>query len=370
MINVVFKSFFRTIGRILAYLAIGAGIVYISSQFTHFIMPVSAAVLSKDSYYLKVANLDLPYKTGVVGGGFIRPNILLYNLAESTADGQGPLNAKFNFLILDVCSNNLFTNDNLTIENTGTNAYFESDSLLIYNTNMSCDIGSGYKGTVYKVQMQVGKYVDSQGDGLYAGSYLKVINEYNYFTTTIFRNSVLSDEDVLTGLLQNNITNDLQREILNEQKEFNKKQDQTNKKLDELNKNQAETNKKIDDVKGAITSEDGPKLDALENSAGWLPAGPLDSILNLPLSLLQNLSTTLSKTCQPVILPLPYVDKTVELPCISTIYSQIDGLNTWLNTIGIIASAFILFFYLVRLEKWVDDTLTLRENTQMDWGGI
>lgn len=366
MFNVVFKSFFRTIGRILAYLAIGAGIVFISSQFTHFIMPVSAAVLSKNSYYVKIANSDLPYSTGVTGGGYNRPNILLYNLSETDV-----MTAKFNFLILDVCSNNLFTNDNVTIENVGTNAYFESDSLLIYNTNISCDIGGGYKGTLYKVQMQVGKYVDSQGDGLYAGSYLKVINKYNYYTTTIFKNSVLTDEDILTGLLQNNITNDLQRDILNQQKEFNKKQDQTNQKLDDLNKNQSETNKKIDDVKGTITSEDRPKLDALENSAGWLPAGPLDSILNLPLSLLQNLSTNLSKTCQPVILPLPYVDKTVELPCVSSIYSQIDGLNTWLNTIGIIASAFILFFYLVRLEKWVDDTLTLRENSYIDnWGGI
>lgn len=365
MINDVFKSFFRTIGRILAYLAVGTGIVFISSQFTHFVMPVSAAVLPKNSYYVKVANSDLPYKTGVGAGGYIRPDILLYNLSETDV-----LTAKFNFLIFDVCSTNLFTNENVTIENTGTNAYFDSNSLLIYNTNMSCDIGDGYKGTIYKVQMQVGKFIDSQGDGLYAASYLKVINIYNYYTTTIFKNSVLSDEDVLTGLLQNNITNDLQRDILNQQKEFNKKQEETNKKLDDLNKNQAETNKKIDDVKGAITSEDGPKLDALENSAGWLPAGPLDSILNLPLSLLQNLSTNLSKTCQPVSLPLPYVDKIIELPCISTIYSQIDGLNTWLNTIGIIASAFILFFYLVRLEKWVDDTLTLRENTQMDWGGI
>lgn len=366
MIKDVFKSFFRTIGRILAYLVIGAGIVYISSQFTHFIMPVSAAVLTKNGYHVTVGNSELPYRTGVGAGGYNRPNILLYNLSEVDV-----LTAKFNFLILDVCTGNLFTNDNVTIENTGTNAYFDSNSLVIYKTGMSCPFGDGYNGEVIKVQMQVGKYVDSQGDGLYAGSYLKIINTYNYYTTTIFRSAVVSDEDVLTGLLQNNITNDLQREILNEQKEFNKKQDQTNQKLDELNKNQSETNKKIDDVNKNITSEDGPKLDALENSAGWLPAGPLDSILNLPLSLLQNLSTNLSKTCQPVSLPLPYVDKTVELPCISTIYSQIEGLNVWLNTIGIIASAFILFFYLVRLEKWVDDTLTLRENSYIDnWGGM
>lgn len=322
------------------------------SLFILSLVNVKGAVLPKNSYYVKVGNSDLPYKIGVGPGGYIRPNILLYNLSEIDV-----LTAKFNFLILDVCSSNLFTNENVIIENTGTNAYFESDSLLIYNTNMSCDIGGGYKGILYKVQMQVGKYVDSQGDGLYTGSYLKVINKYNYYTTTIFKNSVLSDEDVLTGLLQNNITNDLQREILNQQKEFNKKQD--------------ETNKKLDDVKDAITSEENPKLEGLNNSSGWLPPGPLDSILNLPLSFLNNLSTNLSRTCQPVTLPLPFVDKTLDLPCLNSIYSQIDGLDAWITGISVIASVFILFTYLINLYKWVDDTLTFRENNYIDnWGGM
>ena len=322
--------------------------------FSLFFVSPEAAVLSKSSYYVKVANFDLPYKTGVSAGGYIRPSISLYNLAESTSDLQGPVNSKFNFLILDVCSSNLFTNDNVTIENTGTNSFFDSDSLLVYNTNMSCDIGDSYKGIVYKVQMQVGKYVESEGDGLYSASYLKVINKYNYYTTTIFKNSVLSDEDVLTGLLQNNITNDLQRDILNQQKEFNKKQDETNKKLDDLNKN--------------LTSEESPKLEGLNNSSGWLPKGPLDSILNLPLSFLNNLSTNLSKTCQSVILPLPFVDKTLELPCLSSIYSQIEDLQSWITGVSIIASVFILFTYLINLYKYVDDTLTFRENNF--WGGI
>lgn len=325
--------------------------------FSLFFISPEAAVLPKNSYYVKVADFDLPYKTGVSAGGYLRPSILLYNLAEATSDVQVPMNTKFNFLILDVCSSNLFTNDNVTIENTGTNAYFDSDSLLVYNTNMSCDIGDGYKGNLYKVQMQVGKYVDSQGDGLFAASYLKIINKYNYYTITIFKNSVLSDEDILTGLLQNNITNDLQRDILNQQKEFNKKQDETNKKLDDLNKN--------------LVSDESPKLDALNNSAGWLPPGVLDSILNLPLSFLNNLFTSLSKSCHPVILPLPFVDKSLNLPCLSSIYSQIDGLNELINSISIIASVFILFTYLIHLYKWVDDTLSFRENNYInDWGGI
>lgn len=331
-----------------------------------FLFSVKAATLSNNSYNLVINNNSLPYNTGTSAYSSISLPILFYNLSGSDVNSQ-----KFNYLILDVCTGNAITSDNISIVNNGTTSYFDSNSLLFYNTNMSCDFGNGYKGNLYKIQMFVGKYVDSQGDGLYAASYLKIINSYHYYTITIFKSSVVSDEDVLTGLIQNNITNDLQRDILNQQKEFNKKQDETNKNLENIEEKQNQTNQKVDDLKDSITSTDAPELDALSNSAGWFPAGPLDSILNLPLSFLQNLFTNLSKTCQPVTLSLPYVNKNIQLPCLNTIYSQIDGLSTWINSIGVIASAFMLFSYLIKLYKWVDDTLTFRENNYIDnWGGI
>lgn len=151
---------------------------------------------------------------------------------------------------------------------------------------------------------------------------------------------------------------------------MNQTQQQTNNKLDSVNKTQQETNKKLDAVNNSITSEEAPNLSALENSSGWLPAGPLDSILNLPLSLLNNITTNLGKTCQPVVLDLPFVDTKLTLPCINTFYESI-GISAWITTIGVIASAFILFSYFMKLYKWVDDTLSFRENNLIDnWGGI
>lgn len=127
----------------------------------------------------------------------------------------------------------------------------------------------------------------------------------------------------------------------------------------------------LNDINSSINDSSSPDLDALKNTAGWLPAGPIDSILNLPLTLLNSLTTNLSKSCTPVELPLPYIDKTLTLPCLSTIYSQIDGLSVWVNSIGVIASAFILFQYLMNLYKWVDDTLSFRENNFIDnWTGV
>lgn len=146
--------------------------------------------------------------------------------------------------------------------------------------------------------------------------------------------------------------------IINQNEQTNEKLDETNDSLNELNDN--------------LTNSDQPdNLHGLSNSAGWLPAGPIDSILNLPLSMLTNISDNLNKSCQPVNLPLPFVNKDLPLPCLSSIYSQIDGLGPWITTISVIASAFILFSYLLKLYKWVDDTLTFRENNEIDnWGGL
>lgn len=313
--------------------------------FSLFLVNVKGAVLPANLYSVNLYDSSIPFTFAINPNG-TKTGTLFYNLY----DVERP---QFIYLVFDVCTTGYL--NNVTISNTGYNAYFDESSVITYNSGITC-YTNGYQGGLFKLQVRVGNFVDSGGDGLNASSYLNIRSDVSYISFYTFSNVIVTDEDVLFGLKQNNITNELQRDILNQQKEFNKKQE--------------ETNKKLDDIKGAITSEDNPNLDGLNNSAGWLPDGPLDSILNLPLSLLENLSTNLSKTCRPVNLPLPYLDSTIELPCVSTLYSKIEGLNVWLNTIGIIASAFILFSYLVFIEKWADATLTLRENTQHDWGGI
>lgn len=143
----------------------------------------------------------------------------------------------------------------------------------------------------------------------------------------------------------------------------------TSQIIQNQNTNQQQTNEKLDKIESSITSEDSPDLDGLNNSVGWLPAGPVDSILNLPLSLFNNLTSVLSGSCQSANLTLPFVNKNIVLPCISTLYEQI-GIQSFLNWIGAIVSALILYNYFLKLYKWVDDTLTMRENTWNDWGGV
>lgn len=142
--------------------------------------------------------------------------------------------------------------------------------------------------------------------------------------------------------------------------------------IDNVGNQQEITNDKLDDLNNSITDETAPnKLGNLSDSAGWLPAGPVDSILNLPLTMFQNLSNNIGSTCTSLDLNLPYVNQNITLPCLNSIYEQIDGLSIWINSVGVIASAFILYSYLLSLYKWVDDTLTFRENNHIDnWGGI
>lgn len=174
-------------------------------------------------------------------------------------------------------------------------------------------------------------------------------------------------------------------EIIYQNQELIDNQNKTNEKLDGVIDNQKEitdkiiesneTSKgilgKIKDLFNWFTDDDDVDTSGLSNTVGWLPAGPVDSILNLPLNMLSELNTALSKSCTPLDLTIPFVDKSFQLPCISTLYNQISGFNTLWTWLGTIVSVLMLYTYLLRLYKWVDDTLTFRENNEIDnWGGL
>lgn len=136
-----------------------------------------------------------------------------------------------------------------------------------------------------------------------------------------------------------------------------------------------ETNDKLNDIQGSLTDSSPTDLSGLGNSAGWLPAGPVDSILTLPLTMLNSLVTNLTdNTCQTVYIELPFVNENIILPCVKSLYDKMGVTGTLFTSAGLIASAFILFNYLLNLYQWVDSTLTMRENTMPgyfddNWGG-
>lgn len=141
-------------------------------------------------------------------------------------------------------------------------------------------------------------------------------------------------------------------------------------KLDEQTKTSKGILGKLSSLFDWLTNKDSADVSGANKIAGYLPPGPLDSIINLPLTFLQNLNTNLSKTCTPLNVPMPYVNKTVQIPCLNTIFNQIDGLPNFWNWVGTIASVMILYRYLIKLYKYYDDLTTLKANFLSDWGSI
>ena len=141
-------------------------------------------------------------------------------------------------------------------------------------------------------------------------------------------------------------------------------------KLDEQNETSKGIFGKLKDLFNWLTNKDDADVSSAGNVAGWLPPGPLDSLINLPLTMLTNINSSLKKTCSPLEVNLPYVNKTVEIPCLNTIFNQITGLNSFWTWVGLIGSVLILYRYLINLYNYYDKLTDLKANFISDWGSV
>lgn len=290
---------------------------------------------------------------------FTYNNKNLLNLDWYNVDkGNSTLSFDFDFTKIDSNAQYLYTSIVLCSDSTYSSSYAtdpsEITNIQVNNTNYSCAYkNSNYAGgkvviiTFLAYNSGANSIVVYQNDDASVQLIDFVVDSSTYVNPMNYSNQTLINHNSQI-INQNNI-------IINNG-------NATNNKLDDLNKN--------------LTDESSPNLNGLENSAGWLKPGPVDSIINLPLTLLNNLQTNLGNTCNPVTVKLPYVNKDINLPCISAIYKQINGLDTWFQGIGVIAAAFILYRYFMYLYNRIDDTLSFRENNMQGyfddslWGGM
>ncbi len=134
-------------------------------------------------------------------------------------------------------------------------------------------------------------------------------------------------------------------------------------------KEQDKTNEKLDNINNSITDETPPDTSEFGNVAGWLPAGPVDSIITLPLNVLNSISNALNGKCSTINLPLPFIDSTLPLTCGTEFYSQVSGLSLFLNTLFTVLGGVTLYKYFVYLYNWVDKIVSLKENDEK-WGAV
>lgn len=324
----------RLFKKVLFFLIITIVLWFIKLSF------VSAATFAPYDFSINHNN-NLPQDQWIVNG-----TRLILTVATSMQENQLNINERNYIEILACVAGGSSWSSNIT--NDDLNGAIQNGNVNYLNTGISCKATNQYyDGTYGKFYFKVYKWVIPSGQDLYQ------VSSYWNFTSSAaslvldIRDIKITDNDNFYNdslLVSNGKGQDI---IINENKN-------TNQKLDDLNKN--------------LTDESSPNLNSLQNSSGWLKPGPVDSILNLPLSLLNNLTSNLGKSCSPIDLPLPFVNKTLQLPCLHSLYNKINGLNVLLNSIGVIASAFIIYEYLRKLYFRIDKILNFESSS--GWGDI
>lgn len=128
---------------------------------------------------------------------------------------------------------------------------------------------------------------------------------------------------------------------------------ETNNKLDDLNQTQQETNNQLNDLNENINNDN---TDEATNEASEFfstfqtDTFGLTSIITAPLTLIQSITST---TCSPLGLPLPYVDETLNLPCLNSIYEEHFGV--FLDIYQTITFGIVAYWVCVRIFNLVKD---------------
>lgn len=316
----IFNSFFRTIGRILAYLSVGVIIVYVMSiagceKVKADVIPIDqiGGIMNNNSY-------DLPqfywFSTDDLELDF---GLYLYNY-------QG-LTTPYSYLVYSVCSN---TKLSVKIVNGGYTNYFSDDSAKIVSSGSNCTAG-GYGGTLYYIQLQVGEYGDLDGTGseLVASSRIYYTSAYSWGGYLELRNFYLSSEDLVTSMINDQKQLDAMNKIENQITSTNNKLDQTNQNLGNINNSINDSN--VDDPSSSINS--------FQNMLAT--NGVITQLVTLPVTLFTKVLNSVNSSCSNYNLG-SLLGTDLILPCINI--QNYLGVTLW-SVIDIIISG--LFVYAI-----------------------
>lgn len=128
--------------------------------------------------------------------------------------------------------------------------------------------------------------------------------------------------------------------------EISNNQKETNQKLEDLNDSVKDTN---DTIKDSDTSEASGEADSFFSGFTTDTHG-LTSIITAPLTLIGNIT---SSSCSPLQVPLPFVDKNISLPCMSTIYKKKFG--SFFDIYQTITFGIVAYWVCVRIFNLVKD---------------
>lgn len=363
MINKIFNwtagSFFRTLGRFVFYGLVTAVIVFLFSIFN-----AKAAVYSANDFEIKVNNKlvmgddggglwDGGYAT-ISSGNEVNMNINVNNIGNKAGD---------NLLVtVTFCSTGTYYGSILTPGYDLTNATL-INNYSIQRSNTACRVG-GYDGVV----MQSIWNLSVPGNSFLLHSWGGVRD--NYTVLVDVTGITISDFDPAMAqeflqYQQNQTIIDQNNQLINGFNNLQNQQQQTNDKLDETNEQLGEMNDYIQDDTPASTED--VDLDSLGTVSGLLPAGPVDSLLNIPFTFLSVLTSSMSGTCVPITGTFVF-DSTLSIPCFDSFYDEVP--DYLMNFINLIPAGFILILYFKHLYKKVDRAVSLQSTADDEWGVI
>ena len=375
IINWSFGAFFRTIGRVLAYLLIGflLAIVYLKLGLNFGYMKVNASTsVNQWSEHLPDLTRVNMYECGssacydkTTDFGGIESSTgtgdrkYVFSSSKLTVDKSGGtviqtttgdvVNAGYLYLTkFYICFGNSISSYNYKI---GTAAYstpstFSSEQVMINDLALSTSPGISSSG-FSSCRLFSGLYVPKTS----GNNWLSIQFTSNTTQTTKFNLIAVETEEL--GLYTETI-----KSIVNSSN------GQVVDAVDQVKEETKKTNDLISDTSDPNTE------DSISDWSSKMSDNPLESVVMLPLNVLNSIQSGLSGTCSALNVPVPFIDETLNIPCISTIFSQIEGLTELWNTIGTIVAAIMLYQYLIYLYNWIDDTISLKTKRMQGWGSV
>ena len=244
-------------------------------------------------------------------------SIYFYNTIENNSTSSS------NYFYIDLCT----TGNEPTLWITANSSGTMSPSTKWYKLDTACSV-SGYRASVYRQIVYLGS---SYQWGSCAVDGVSTKCSENNSTGRLFSNTSYNvymrvlhigisptiplDEIILQeNQTQNDLLNDIKNSFSSQNSTLNDIQQNTKDTKDAIN----ETNDtlKNDDTQEAQDSAGGFFNDFTTDTHG------LTAVITAPLSLITSIT---SSSCSPLVIPLPYVDKDLTLPCMGTIYSNYFG---------------------------------------------
>lgn len=279
-------------------------------------------------------------------------SIYFYNTIESNSTSSA------NFFYVDLCTNGAEPTLWITSNSLGTMA----PSTKWYKVNQSCNV-NGESANVYR---QIIFISSSYQWGTCSVNDVSLKCSENNSSASLFSNTYYN---VYMRILHMGITEDIplndlildeqttQTSILNDILSSIKSDGSINQQIKEnIEKQLEEQKKQLEEQKKTNETLKDDNIDKAQDSAGGFfndfttDTHGLTAVITAPLSLIESIT---SSACSPLVIPLPYVDKDLTLPCMSNIYSNYFG--SFLSIYQIITFGIVAYWVLIRIFNLVKD---------------